>query len=109
YLSGPSRIDVQLPAKLAHVGDALCKKVRVGDAKRLGGHERKSAVRNVSDGDSLHHISCIGPPQSDDRALVRRRAYPNFSVLTSHLKSQPSQVAVHEARARDALQSNLQD
>ena len=107
HLSGPSRIDVELPAKLAHVGDALCKKVRVGDAKGLGGHEGKSAVRNVSDGDSLHHISCIGPPQSDDRELVRRLANPNLRGLTARLKSQPSQVAVHETRARDELESLL--
>src|SRR5207249_1462702 len=94
-LPGPRRIDVQLPAQLADVRDALGenRNPRDADAARL--HERKPVVGYVVVRDTLERLARMRAPHSDHRKLIRRFAQLHLGVAASRLHTQPSQVAVH--------------
>src|SRR5579859_3782676 len=105
YLAGPRRLDVELPAELADVRDALGEHARASDPDHARLHEGKRGLGDVVTRHALDDGPRMWSPDADHRQILRGLADIDGRIALPHLQAEPSEIAVHVAGAGDDAKS----
>ena len=94
---GETELDraVQLPAELAHVGDAQREAGHAPDRELLRGHVRERVVRKVGRGERLQDLASAGPPEAEAGERGGDVRDVDGAVIR-HVLSEPREVVLAE-------------